>query len=455
MTVYLIVYFITHKTKREVNEEYYDNSTFNHKSNEYIKSLPYPNKSSSNNSKKYVRCMKFCKFRIKHSILRKSFESFFDDEKRIKDLSKIDYSCIDNLPSIMSDDALNDARVVSIVRFMFSHSNYYFDESRLLHIVKSQNYSKTLTFQEIRYMKECSCYVLLEKLQFIYRELNTFIKMSRIARAYIKHPKLISKVKRYKDLIKSPLFISLCAQLVSVGDDELCKCFVNRIDEIYLLYSNTLYSFGRVLNYDFSRLYSPLEIYSKFEVFDSASENEKVNFLTLASKLSDKENIDEFMFAIRVEKMLNTVSRSKIKPKQINLLSSSIFIYIAKKNITMLCHALSSHYYMSLYFNKKRTRHRKSIINNLDYENTFEPIYKFNSINFAISTSNDLLHIIPNLPKNIERASFVVNHNKINHLIEIERGDNQELLLDNTKITGTSYIKLSNKPLKIKVIVSD
>lgn len=90
-----------------------------------------------------------------------------------------------------------------------------------------------------------------------------------------------------------------------------------------------------------------------------------------------------------------------------------------------------------------------------DFENTFEPIYKFQSLNFGISTSGGRLKISPHLPRQILSADIVFEENDTKNYLKIQRGDENALYLGNTKLSGTSQIKLSNKPLDILVVIDD
>lgn len=119
----------------------------------------------------------------------------------------------------------------------------------------------------------------------------------------------------------------------------------------------------------------------------------------------------------------------------------------------MLGAALSSDFFMRVLFDKKSTKENKSILKLVDFENSFEPIYKFNNLNFGISTLGDVLRISPHLPDNIDSADVVFSNNGIKHTMHIKRGEDTKIYLGNTRIEGTKYIRLANKPLDITVIV--
>ena len=120
----------------------------------------------------------------------------------------------------------------------------------------------------------------------------------------------------------------------------------------------------------------------------------------------------------------------------------------------MLATALGSKHFMNLYFaeNKvQKSKRGKSISKMLEFENTFEPIYKFHSINFGISTTGNLLRISPAMPKQVERADIVFKVNGVQNTLHVERGEERQLYLGDTRISGVESIKLGKAPLDITV----
>ena len=85
--------------------------------------------------------------------------------------------------------------------------------------------------------------------------------------------------------------------------------------------------------------------------------------------------------------------------------------------------------------------------------NTFEPIYKFHTVNFGISTAGDRLRIAPALPRQIERADLVFDVNGVKNDLHIVRGDEKQLYIGDTLISGVDQIKLGKTPLNITVTV--
>ena len=175
----------------------------------------------------------------------------------------------------------------------------------------------------------------------------------------------------------------------------------------------------------------------------------------VASALSDNENLDEFMYAIRVEKYMQSASAGHSKVKKVDLFDKELCIISHKKDIAMLAAALNSDFFMRVFFSDKKNKSNKSISKIIDFENSFEPIYKFENLNFGISTTNEVLRICPHLPKNILKAAVVFENAGTTHTMHIMRGDDTKIYLGNTKVEGTKFIRLAKKPLDVTVIVKD
>lgn len=121
----------------------------------------------------------------------------------------------------------------------------------------------------------------------------------------------------------------------------------------------------------------------------------------------------------------------------------------------MLSAGLTSNFFMSTFFGNKKRKTKSSVPKFADFENTFEPIYKFENVNFGISTKNGILQINPHLPKQIESATVVFSYHNINHTLHLLRSNSHGIFLGDTKIEGTHFIRLGNKPLDIVVKINE
>lgn len=447
VTVFFIAYMILKKNPKEVYFPILTNAEYEEKSKLLVFDFQSPDKGSEIEDKKYKSHIKWLLFKLKNKKYKGIFSTFCEDRQIADRICKIDFSALCDNPSVNGKP-----RAVELARFCLASTGWIFVEDRFKTLANEHNRLKTLTFAEITTMKEAFLYVILEKIYFVLENLNTVAKAMNLAKKYVKDNGTACENKKYKSFSKSRLFLELC-MLESNYQKKDKESLDGVIDGLYMTYSRLCDSAESVLNFDFSRYYTPLEIYDKFDCFENATENQKFGFLSLASSLSEKENLDEFMYSIRVEKYMQSASAGHSKVKKVDFFDKSICILSHKKDIAMLGAALSSDFFMRVFFDKKSTKENKSILRIIDFENSFEPIYKFDNLNFGISTLGDVLRISPHLPDNIDSADVVFSNNGIKHTMHIKRGEDTKIYLGNTRIEGTKYIRLANKPLDVTVIV--
>ncbi len=447
VSVFFIVYTVLKKKPKEVYSPVLTNLEYEEKSKLIAFDCQSPDKGSEIEDKKYKRHIKWLLFKLKNKKYKGIFSTFCEDRQIVDKICKIDFGALCDNPSVNGKP-----RAVELARFCLASTGWIFVEDRFKTLANEHNRLKTLTFAEIKTMKEAFLYVILEKIYFILEDLNTVAMAMNLAKKYVKDNGISFDNKKYKSFAKSKLFLELC-MLESSYQKKDKESLEGVIDGLYMTYSRLCDSAESVLNFDFSRYYTPLEIYDKFDCFENATEKQKFGFLSLASSLSEKENLDEFMYAIRVEKYMQSASAGHSKVKKVDFFNKSICVLSHKKDIAMLGAALSSDFFMRVFFDNKSTKCNKSISKIVDFENSFEPIYKFNNLNFGISTIGDVLRISPHLPDNIDSADVVFSNGGIRHAMHIKRGDDTKIYLGSTRIEGTKYIRLANKPLDITVIV--
>lgn len=448
LVFFLVLYALTREKERESHSIFISKDEYKKKADNFVRSLPLPTKNSAQNGKKYLNGVRFARLWLKRKKFKGIFDDFLQDENPVSMLKKVDFEKLCDLPSID-----NQARAVKIARFCLSSSEYVFDDDRVKIVFDCHNKFRTLTFAEIMAMKQAFLYVLLEKLYFVYSDLITIAKFFNLAKKYASDGELSVTNKKFAKLSKSRLFLSLCAVQTNYQTSTLNDVF-SVIDKLYCVYANVLKSIIATLDFDFSRLYSPLEILDKFPTFSNAKEKCKINFLSLLAKLSDKENIDEFMYTIRVEKFVDTTSSGHVRVKRISLFNRIFALFSQKEDASVLGAALRSDVMMNMYFGDiKKSKTIDSISKIIDFENTFEPIYKFSSLNFGLSTANGVLHLSPYLPSGVNACDVSFCENGVNYDLHIRRGDKKEIYLNDTKIEGTSYIRLPKTHAQFTVVV--
>lgn len=445
--LFLTLYFILKKQPREEYIPTLKEDEYLAKCKEFAYAVQSPKEGGQTNDKHYKMRIKLLIRKLKNKKYKGIFAAFCEDKNFVDAINKVDFSPLCDLASV---DGV--PRVVLLAKLCLASTDYIFTQDRFKTLAKEQNRVKTLTFFEINAMKEAFLYVILEKLYFIFENLNTLARVLKLAKKYVKDSRFVAGDKKYKQYSKSKLFLELCMIESNYSHSEK-STLEGIIDEIYATYSRLLGSVQSVLCFDFSSFYSPLEIYDKFDCFQNATEKQKFEFLALASRLSDEENLDEFMYAIRVEKYMHSASAGHSKVKKVSFFGKTFCVISHKRDIAMLAAGLRSDFFMRVFFSGNNTATNKSISKIVDFENSFEPIYKFENLNFGISTVGDVLQISPHLPKNVVEANVVFENKGINHNLRLKRGDDTRVYLGQTRIEGTKYIRLANKPLDITVYV--
>lgn len=447
---FIILYVLLQKKPREVYCKALSDAQFKDKSHNYVREMPIPSKSCTIDDKKLKRRIKFIRFILNQKKYKGIFCDFCDNENILQTLLKADFSELCNLLSVD-----NKPRVVLLAEFTLKHTDYIFTQDRFLTLCNEQNRVHTLSFNEILHFKEAFLYALLEKTVYIYVNMYTIAKTMRLAKNYVNGGGNISLDKKYKSYSKSKLFLELCALQGGYAQKTDNSVLQSILDEKYNEFARVMQSCQSVLAFDFSRYYTPLEILDKYSTFSNATIAQKQNFLSLLSTLSDKENLDEFMYTIRLEKYIATCSATYTRLKRVEILGRRICILSRKRDISMLSAALSSDLYMKLFFDKKPSRNSNSVLKFVDFENTFEPVYKFNNLNFGISTLGGVLKVNPHLPKEIVSADVTFFNNGTNHTLHVVRSNTSGIFLGDTEIKGTHYIRLGEKPLEVTVKIGN
>ena len=442
--------------KPKLREEYAvriaDFADFKAKSQEYIKSFPLP---KQNGSKLYVEhYVSSIKSSLRTLSKRKNkeyFQSVLSYSAQIKQFAKQKFDSMTTLPSI--DGA---PRVVKLAEFLMKSCDYEYNGERIAAILNIQNSHKTLSFDEILALNSAFMFVLLKKIAFLLNDVKIICKMKHIADKNAKTPYLIKDEKTYSQLKNSKIFLSFCDSKGLYNSEECVSARNEHISSVQNAICAVLQTKHKIEETDFTAFYTPLQIFCKYEAFDSAGDEEKCAFLKLVKKLSDDENIDEFLYAIRVDNYLKSAVSAHIKVFRVGVFGRKISSIYVKQGLSTLAAGLSSKALMTLLFGGMNSnKANKTTLKTSIFENTFENIGRFQNVNLGISLQNGKLKLNPRLPAYIVRADISVEHGGIIHNIHLQRGSEREVYLGNTKVSGVSVFKLTNKPLDITYILSN
>ncbi len=447
VAIFVAIYALTRPKLREVYLKTYNENEYIFQLKEFVQSLPLPKNGGENDSKRLAFEIKKNMLLLKLSRFSTVFSDFFAYKQKIDALCKQNLETLNDLPSIDGE-----ARIVTLARYCLCHSNYMFCNDRVQPLLNEQNKWRTLTIDEILQLESAFCFVLLEKITFLTRDLLCINKMHRLANKYCSNQFQNDNSMPY---LKNELFLSICAKCSGYESEYFEKIYQKSIKTRLTQLSTIFTSVDCVGLYDFSRFYTPLEIFDKFDAFCYAPTNCKQNFLKLASKLSSKENIDEFMYAVRIEKYTSSVNENRVKLYRGSLFFKKFAILLKSQDVCLLSASLCSSYFMNMFFGENKVDNKRkrsiSILKIAKNKNSFVPIYKFQSVNFGISTLGDKLRISPRLPKQISSAHLTFENKGIQHHLSIERANESELYIDGIKLSGIEEINLGKKSLRVTV----
>ncbi len=442
----MAIYILLRRPIAPIFSRRIDDERFGAEATKLVRSLPLPDKTSQISAAGYASCIKRNIFLLK----RKRYGGEFDELLASKDLVKSlsDASSLAGLPSVDKTP-----RAVILARFCILSCGFDADEECIRRLLEEQNRWRTLCYSEIAAMRDAFKFVLLESLASFYEKLRALAKCSDIATKYVSAP---SANKKYASLVKSKLFLSLCAQAAGYKAEFYSEIYDQSFERLREELRAICSSIEKIERFDFSRFYSPLEIYDKYDVFSAAEQGTKHNFLSLAECISDRENLDEFLLAVRVDKYMQTASSGHMALKRFKLAGRNFTVLSQRRDISMLGTALSSNYFMDIYFRPVNRRFtNRSITKILEYENSFEPIYKFRTVNFGISTKGGKLRLYPRLPDGVIEADVAFEFGGVRHALHLRRGDENRLYIGNTRVNGVNAVNLGERPLDITLIVSD
>ena len=450
VALFLALYLVSKPKIREEYSKVLSNDEYLDLSYNFVKSMSLPkNKGVDLHVDYFVSAIKSSLRILKTKRFKAKFDNVLKLEGAIRSLAKRDFSELNGLLSIDGTP-----RIVGIAEFCLKSNDFKFSGERIATIINNQNRVWTLSFDEILALDKAFLFVIVKKIAFLLEECKTVCKMMDLAKKCTKNKVDFENNKNFNALKNNKLFLSFCADYTKYASEECLQAQENFFANIENEFEKVFNLAKNIEKIDFSAFYAPLAILSRYESFDEASRAEKINFLKLLKLICDKENIDEYYYAIRLDNYQKTASAGHIDVFRAPLFSRKLSVVFARKDITSLSAALSSKTMMTLLFGGNNAeKPSNSILKINKFENTFEPVSRFKALNFGISIQNDRLKLRPHLPKDVESVEFVLKHCGVAHCVHIERGEIKQLYLDETKLTGTSEIYLKDKPLKIKLII--
>lgn len=464
--LFLIMFILTQSKMREHSHKTLGESDYENAVNDFTASLPIPEEGGAKlDSKKFISAIKRVSAKTKRysgrSELAKEFEKCFEqNEKEISLLLNQKYDGITKLPSVSKE-----SRAVRLARFSLEHSEFLFTEDRTEMLISAQNKIRSMTVAEIIALRTVYFYVLLEKLHFLCGKMDYLMKAEKLAQKYVANADSLNNSPKFRRLRKSKLFLSLCAANIEV--DEYTKTYFDALprtlEELKRYINNIFLSVHCVSLYDFSVHYAPNEILNVYENFVCAPPVCKENFLRLLSRLSDRENLDEYGFSVRLARYIDAAKLNgagaaafKTAGRRFSIFNQNFVLIKQSANMVMLAAALLSRDKMQLYFGETSSKKKKSIILNAKFDNTFGKIYQKYTVNYGVSIIDNKLSVNAELPENVTEGIVYFIHNGVKHRLCIRQNDNLSeggtvIRLGDTVLHGVEQIVLGEIPLNITV----
>ncbi len=371
------------------------------------------------------------------SELLKQVEKHAKGVKNCDDIS--DLPCIKNL-----------SRMEIIAKTALSSCEFNIIEDKIATAFETFNKISTVTFDEIKIADKVFEYVLLEKAGFLASRVLTIEKIRKIAEKISKNPKKYEKSKIYRILKDNNVFLHFSSSFRGEVTPSADAVYFDVAYSTRRILSSIADSLERLSAFSFYRFYRPLEILHSYDVFRESGADEKISFMTELCRQSTKLNIDEYVYALTIENYLNRAVPTPIGAKKIQTPESAVYVFRQKRNLIMLCRALSSREMTSLFFKNPR-KNQNSILKSALFKNTFAPFTSKNTLKFGVSILGDNLFLEPSISSEFEKIDLDFSHDGVKHHVTILPSCVETLSVNGTKMKGIPCVKLGKTPLVVEL----
>ncbi len=387
---------------------------------------------------------------------------FFDLYNHLSDNGMLSKSmqkrlvAMQNLPQV---DGI--ARIIQLVRFMLSHSDYMLFQDRVDILFDAQNSAKSLTYAELLSFSLAIEYVSIKQFSVLCREIDNLLQMQKYAKKCTKQSYADSDSPLMKSLKQNKLFLSIFMHQSKSCWSELDVVYRNTIDICVFLIDNILMSLKNVEMIDILKHYHPLEILNKYDSFYYANYISKTNFLQCFELLSDQENLDTSAYVQKLDIFAKKQQEASAMFSRMSLFGQRIVIKRVKPSLKTLSDALLSNAYMHIYFGESRSNFKKLYMkvganenSNMLSEPNYTSFFEDYEIKLGLENNQNSLKIDQNLPDFVDNLSFDVNVDNNKHHINFVKGDSAYVMVDSTEIKGISHIKLGKQNSNITVQIA-
>jgi hypothetical protein len=456
IVLFLILNILTQPKLREAASRTLSASEYSEQAVMFTAKLPLPKESGAvlftSRFKRMINRTATALAVSKKSKISEEFNLLFKSRKAdLKKLKKTKFTPLENLPAIG-----NEARIVKIARFSLAHSDYIFSADRIEEIISEQNGFRTLNIYEVLALRLAYRYVILEKLSFLSKNILSMIKIERLAKKYARHSDTFQKTPIYHELRHNKLFLEICAEQKDYHSKPVYENFDSTVDRLKFLFENCFSSLESAEYYDFTRHYGALKLLSDFKVFENADNSTKIGFLKTLSALSDKENLDEYLYAKRLVgfskyyKPFSNAFQKAPRSFSADVMGRKLAFSAPKRDLRLLSVALSDDAYMNLFFAGNKRKKQK--LDAADKRAVFAPFYKNYTLDFGIAINDGHLKVKPYFPEDVEEITVKFKYKGMEQQLKIKQSMAEEVRLGGTLLHGVSDIYLGDSlPHEIEI----
>lgn len=447
--LFVVLYLLVKPVGREEFCEPLNEESFAEESRRFAALMPLPERGGKDlNAAKFARKVK----KAAHKTLKEEDKEFFsrlyapfcEKKEEIDYLLGLDYSALGNLPFVGTEP-----RTVKIAQFVLSHSKFLLAEDRIDTAMKAVTDKVTPTFEEILNFPIAVCFCLLRKLAAVADNLEKMIDIAARARRIAAHPARAEQSPDFHRLKNNVVFNRICAAELGYEGAKFDKSFGDLADEA-VFYTDNVFVSLRVLQYlDFCQYYKPLNILAKYDVLKNSKEKIVTNYFNALSRQSERENLDETAYALRLE---NYISKGIIPPLEVrarNVGKKRIAVCSEEDNIVSLARALTSDAAMQLSFGGGDGKSNKA--SKIRIKSEKPPKTETYTIKLGISERDRNLVLSPALPSCVEDVVVEFEYDGVRHRITFVKSVSKSLTVNGTAMFGVPSVRLGTIPLDIKV----
>lgn len=287
--------------------------------------------------------------------LKNFVELIEENMANLKEVSKIDFSKLNDLPS-----KSGISRIENLYRCILESNNFLLDSQKITFAFDIFNRVSTITYPEIKNCHIICTYLFLEKLSFVSTRVINLIKLAKYSKQVSSYSKFYENRKLYKNIKTNNVFLHFSAVFQNLDCPSADLVYFDVIENITSTSRIILGQLKNITPNSFLQFYSPLKIFQNIKSFSTSSAKIQSAFLTELSSQSSRLNIDELAYAHSLIRYMNREEPLTLKSTQVKIFNRIFTFSVFDSNIKTLATALKSPIVMSLIFSKKKAGFKRA-----------------------------------------------------------------------------------------------